>query len=232
MIGAYKNLFIDLDDTLWAFSENAKDVFGEVYGVFHFERYFDSFDQFYTIYKERNTQLWIDYGNGKISKEQLNYERFLHPLRQVGVDNPQLATDYSALFFRIIPTRDKLMPHAKEVLEYLYPRYNLYILSNGFRELQLQKMKSAGIDGYFRKIVLSEDLLINKPHPELFHFAMSATQSELHDSLMIGDSWDADIVGAKNVGMHQVFYNVTGRTSFPFKPTYLIYDLKKLTGFL
>lgn len=228
----YKNLFFDLDDTLWAFSENARDAFGEVYESFHFERYFDSFEHFYSIYNGRNQQLWVDYGDGKITKEQLNQERFLYPLRQVGVDNPQLAAEYSALFFQIIPTKEKLMPHAKEVLDYLAPRYHLYILSNGFRELQSRKMQSAGIDSYFRRVVLSEDLLINKPHAELFYFALSSTQSELKESLMIGDSWDADIVGAEGVGMHQVFYNVSKRTSFPFKPTYSIEDLKELTTFL
>lgn len=55
------------------------------------------------------------------------------------------------------------MPHAKEVLEYLAPKYNLYILSNGFRELQSRKMRSAGVDGYFRKVILSEDLGVLKP---------------------------------------------------------------------
>ena len=111
------------------------------------------------------------------------------------------------------------MPHAQEVLEYLAPKYNLYILSNGFQELQCHKMRSAGIDHYFKKVVLSDDIGILKPWPEIFHFAMSATQSELRESLMVG-------------GMHQVFYNVTGRTEFPFKPTYQITDLKELLQLL
>lgn len=228
----YKNLFFDLDDTLWAFSENARDAFMEVYETFQLGRYFRSFDHFYSLYSERNVQLWTQYGDGKITKEQLNRERFLHPLRQVGEDNPALAEAYSARFFQIIPTKAKLMPHAKEVLEYLSARYRLYILSNGFRELQSRKMQSAGIDSFFSRIVLSEDLLVNKPHAALFHFALSSTQSELKESLMIGDSWDADIVGAHGVGMHQVFYNVSGRTDFPFQPTYIIRDLKELTHFL
>ena len=120
----YKNLFFDLDDTLWAFSENARDAFGEVYEAFHFERYFNSFEHFYSIYRERNLQLWADYGDGKITKEQLNEERFIYPLRQVGVDDPQLATDYSALFFRIIPTKEKLMPHAtcRPVIVFIFYR--------------------------------------------------------------------------------------------------------------
>ncbi len=83
-------------------------------------------------------------------------------------------------------------------------------------------MRSAGVDRYFKKIILSEDLGVLKPWPEIFHFALSATQSELRESLMIGDSWEADITGAHGVGMHQAFYDVTERTAFPFS-AYLSY---------
>ena len=86
--------------------------------------------------------------------------------------------------------------------------------------------------GYFKKVILSEDLGVLKPYPEIFNFALSATQSELRESLMIGDSWEADITGAYGVGMHQVFYNVTERTTFPFLPTYHIHSLKELMTLL
>ena len=51
----YKNLFFDLDDTIWAFSQNARDTFEEVYQKYSFDRYFDSFDHYYTLYQQRNT---------------------------------------------------------------------------------------------------------------------------------------------------------------------------------
>ena len=203
----YRNLFFDLDDTIWAFSRNARDTFEEVYRKYSFERYFDSFDHYYTIYQQRNTELWIEYGEGKITKDELNWQRFSYPLQAVGVEDETLAEKFSEDFFAIIPTKSGLMPYAKEVLEYLAPKYNLYILSNGFRELQSRKMRSAGVDIYFKKVILSEDL-------------------------GIGDSWEADITGAHGIGMHQAFYNVTGRTSFPFQPTYHIYSLKDLIDLL
>ena len=78
-----------------------------------------------------------------------------------------------------------------------------------------QKMRSAGVEGYFKKIVLSEDIGVHKPFPEIFYFAMSATQSELHTSLMIGDNWKNDVEGAKNVGMGNVYYNIKGEKSLP-----------------
>ena len=71
-----------------------------------------------------------------------------------------------------------------------------------------------------------------KPWPEIFHFALSATQSELRESLMIGDSWEADMTGAHGVGMHQAFYNVTERTVFPFQPTYHISFSERINEFI
>lgn len=228
----YNNLFFDLDDTLWAFSENACDSFKEVYTIFNFNRYFDSFDQFFSIYMEKNRFLWMEYDNGRITKEELNKERFSYPLHQVGVNDVKLVEDYMNMFFHIIPTKQKLMPYAKEVLDYLFPKYNLYILSNGFRELQSRKLVSAGIDSYFKKIILSEDLMINKPSADIFYFALSATQSEVRNSLMIGDSFDADIAGAHGVGMDQMFYNHKQRENLSFRPTYEIASLIEICDLL
>ena len=232
-IRPYKNLFFDLDDTLWAFSENARDTFGEMYDKYGYGRYFRSFDHFYALYTERNLQLWEEYGQGRITKDELNRIRFFHPLQQVGVEDAGLAQAFAQDFFAVIPTCQKLMPHAREVLEYLSVRYRLYILSNGFRELQYRKMCAAGIDGYFRKVILSEDIGLLKPRKELFDFALSATQSEAKESLMIGDNWENDITGARNAGWHQAYYAPDDDASpLPFTPTYRIRDLRELTDFL
>lgn len=228
----YKNLFFDLDDTLWAFSANARDTYEEMYRKYDYDRFFDSFEHYYSLYQRRNLELWAEYADGKVTKEELNCQRYLYPLEAVGAGDSALAEAYEKDALATIPTKSKLMPHAREVLEYLSAKYNLYILSNGFKELQFHKMRSSDIDKYFRKVVLSDDIGILKPWPEIFHFALSATQSELNDSLMIGDSWENDIAGAAGVGMHQVFYNLSGRTDLPFTPTYQITDLKELLDLL
>ena len=228
----YKNLFFDLDDTLWAFSANARDTYEEMYRKYDYDRFFDSFEHYYSLYQRRNLELWAEYADGKVTKEELNRQRYLYPLEAVGAGDSALAEAYEKDALATIPTKSKLMPHAREVLEYLSAKYNLYILSNGFKELQFHKMRSSDIDKYFRKVILSDDIGILKPWPEIFHFALSTTQSELNDSLMIGDSWENDIAGAAGVGMHQVFYNLSGRTDLPFTPTYQITDLKELLDLL
>lgn len=225
----YRSIFIDLDDTLWAFTENARDTFEEMYHQYRFERYFQSFDHFMKLYTPKNLELWELYGRHEISKDELNARRFSYPLLQVGVDDPALVKAYSDGFFAAIPYKRKLMPHAMEALEYLSGKYRLYILSNGFRELQEQKMRSAGILRYFRKIVLSEDIGAHKPFPAIFNFAMSATQSEFRTSLMIGDNWKNDVAGARDVGMGQGYYCPDAEPSvLDFQPTFLLRDWKEI----
>ncbi|WP_302525854.1 YjjG family noncanonical pyrimidine nucleotidase [Phocaeicola barnesiae] len=225
----YRSIFIDLDDTLWAFTENARDTFEDMYHQYRFERYFQSFDHFMELYVPKNLELWDLYGRHEISKDELNARRFSYPLLQVGVDDPALVKAYSDGFFAAIPYKRKLMPHAMEALEYLSGKYRLYILSNGFRELQEQKMRSAGILHYFRKIVLSEDIGAHKPFPAIFNFAMSATQSEFRTSLMIGDNWKNDVAGARDVGMGQGYYCPDAEPSvLDFQPTFLLRDWEEI----
>lgn len=230
----YKNLFFDLDDTLWAFSLNARDAYEEMYHKYRYSRFFSSFEHYYSLYERRNLELWREYAAGKVTKEELNRQRYFYPLQEVGISDAALAEAYGKDALAVIPTKSKLMPHAREVLRYLSAKYNLYILSNGFKELQFRKMRSAGIDGYFKQVVLSDDIGILKPWPELFRFALSVTGARLEDSLMIGDSWESDVAGAAGVGMHQVYYNnkVSEDGELPFEPTYRISDLKELMDLL
>lgn len=230
----YKNLFFDLDDTLWAFSENARETFVEMYRKHGYDRFFRSFDHYYALYRQRNLELWKLYERDEITKDELNRQRFLYPLEAVGVEGAaSLSGRFADDFFSVIPTKSRVMPHAHEVLEALSARgYRLYILSNGFQELQCHKMRSAGLDRYFHRVILSDDIGVLKPRPEIFHFALSATQSQLRESLMIGDSWANDIEGARGVGMHQVYYNVADTETHPFRPTYRIDSLKELLQIL
>lgn len=202
-----ENVFFDLDDTLWACSLNARNALEKVYHGYQFNRYFDSFHHFYSLYSPENENLWREYGQGKITKEELNKRRFSHPLRSVGLDPSNWVEQYSASFFEQIKKEKELMPGAKDLLSYLAPNYNLYILSNGFHELQFSKMEASGILNYFKAVILSEDFGVLKPDREIFHQALATTHSLVENSVMVGDNWETDILGAKNVGLAQIFYN-------------------------
>ena len=228
----YRNLFIDLDDTVYDFSAASRESFLETYELLHYERYFDSFEQYMSIYEPYNLELWRIYGEGKITKEELNKRRYSHPLEVVGVNDQQLADTFCREALGRIPTKGNLVPGAIELLEYLRPKYNMYILSNGFKELQSRKMQTAGIDHYFDALILSEDIGVNKPDSRLYEYAIKKTTSKPTESLMIGDMFDTDIVGAANFGIDSIYYNPKGKSGHPFAPTYEVTHLLEIKDIL
>ena len=231
----YDVLFIDLDDTLYDFTANSLDAYREVYALMGYERWFRSFEHYYEIYWARNRELWVLYADNKITKDQLNADRYTHPLHVMGVaDADAVGARFWEESMRRLPLGTKLMPHAREILEYLRSRYRLYILSNGFAELQARKMQSAGIGHYFDGVVLSEDIGVNKPHREIFEYALRVADVAADRALMIGDNYEVDIKAAQGVGIDQVYYNPAGKelVSEDLKPTYIIPSLLELEGIL
>ena len=231
----YDVLFIDLDDTLYDFSTNSTNAYREVYALMGYDRWFESFDSYYTLYMQRNQQLWQLYNAGVITKEQLNAERYAYPLRVMGVaDADAVGARFWEEAMRRLPQGKQLMPYAREVLEYLRPRYRMYILSNGFAELQTRKMQSGGIADFFDGVLLSEDVGVNKPHRAIFEHALQVASTTPEKALMIGDNYEVDAQGAHGVGMDQVFYNVEGMTFAPgqWRPTHTIGSLLELKGIL
>lgn len=233
----YQVLFIDLDNTLYDFTGNSREAYSAVYSLLDYERWFDSFEHYYSIYEEYNLQLWALYAEGKITKDKLNAERYAHPLRVMGVhDAEAVGARFWDEAMKRLPLGSRLMPHAREVLEYLRPRYRMYILSNGFTELQSRKMQSAGIEGYFDGVILSEDIGVNKPNPEIFYHALRVAGVSAPEALMIGDNLEVDVEGASRVGIDQVYYDVAASgdsaASLQSSPTYVISSLLDLKGIL
>ncbi|MBR5456249.1 MAG: noncanonical pyrimidine nucleotidase, YjjG family, partial [Bacteroidaceae bacterium] len=114
----YRNLFIDLDDTVYDFSEASREAFRETYDLLQYGRYFNSFEHYMELYAPYNLMLWGMYGEGKITKEELNRRRYSHPLEAVGVNDQELAATFCREALSRIPTKGPLMPGAIELLEY------------------------------------------------------------------------------------------------------------------
>jgi putative hydrolase of the HAD superfamily len=228
----FKNLFIDLDDTLWDIHQNGKECLEEVYHDYGYAQFYPTFEDYYNVYFPNNLRLWDLYTKGDIQKEELAVERFLIPVRPFGIDNVEYANKLSADFLDRTTRKTRLIDGTMELLEYLKPRYKMHILSNGFREVQFKKIENSGLRPYFDKIILSEDAGINKPHADMFTYALKNTNSRRDQTIMIGDSWDNDIVGARNSHIAQIWFNPHGIETVDFEPTFKVSKLAEIKGFL
>jgi putative hydrolase of the HAD superfamily len=208
MTKAYKHIFFDLDHTLWDFERNAEETKREMFDVMNLrERGIDSYEIFREKYITINQALWALYREDKIEKDVLNFRRFYDTLVLFGIDDAKLGKTMAEFFIEGITTKTYLFPFTRELLEYLYPKYALYIITNGFEEVQYGKLKNSDLGRYFTKIITSEAAGCKKPDPEIFHFALRQADALAVDSLMIGDDLVVDMAGARQLGIDQLFVN-------------------------
>jgi putative hydrolase of the HAD superfamily len=225
----YTHLFFDLDHTLWDFEANARATLATLYHDLELKnRGVHDFELFYKNYLVYNDQLWEQYRNGRIRQDELRVKRMKMALLDFKIADEELSQQMNVLFLDLLPTRNILFPHAKEVLQYLANRnYELHLITNGFEAVQHSKLKYAGLDVFFKEVITSESSNSIKPNKEIFEFAFQKTNAKPSTSIMIGDTIEVDIQGAINAGIDQVFVNHTG-ISTAIKPTYTVHSLKEL----
>lgn len=228
----YKHLFFDLDRTLWDFDSSALHTFERIYESHRLNNLgISSLELFYQTYNEHNNKLWEDYRNGNLQKEILRDLRFRNTLQVFGIHNEKLVSQLSYDYLYYSPRTVYLFPHTLEILEFLKGKYKLFLITNGFEEVQQVKIATAGITGFFEKMITSEAAGAKKPDPLIFRYAMEQCNTFSADSLMIGDDLPVDILGARDFGMDQVFFNPKS-LQHDENPTYEISSLIELKDIL
>ncbi|MCX2473146.1 YjjG family noncanonical pyrimidine nucleotidase [Pedobacter sp. MC2016-05] len=203
-----KHIFFDLDHTIWDFDRNAEETLNELYHTHKLQELgLQSCSDFILKYTENNHQLWADYHLGKITKEFLRAERFSKTFIQLGIHPDSVPNQFEDDYVSISPTKTNLFEAAEEVLAYLQQKYSLHIISNGFKETTLTKMNLSNLNPYFENVIISEDVGVNKPNPQIFEYALDKAKATKAESIMIGDSLEADVYGALNFGIEAIFFN-------------------------
>ncbi|MDO4511526.1 MAG: YjjG family noncanonical pyrimidine nucleotidase [Bacteroidales bacterium] len=205
-------VFVDIDDTLWWFTENSKLALRHVYDAFALEQ-MCAYERFKEVYVAKNKELWDLFHHGHIAKDFLVTERFRFTLATCGYagDVEAMSARINEEYLRHLATLPTTLPGARDLLEYLVARgYDVNTLSNGFKGTQQQKLASAGIGHLIHRHVLSDDCGITKPQRGIFDYALEQCGAEAATSVMIGDNPDADIRGAHEAGWRTIYFNLRG----------------------
>lgn len=203
----YQHIFFDLDRTLWDFEANSYATFRELFRDYSLAGQISSLDHFLTNYHKHNYRLWEEYKKGRVSKEILRQKRFWLTLKDFGIKDQDLSRELNNEYIRRCPQKNILLPGALETLEYLRQHYQLHILTNGFHETQYIKMEKCGLNPFFKEIITSDSIGQQKPDQRIFTHALETTGASSLNSLMVGDDLDADIRGALESGIDQVYLN-------------------------
>lgn len=206
-------IFIDVDDTLWWFTENSKVALRRTFDDFGGDFWPCDYDAFHKVYLLHNEELWDLYHHGKIEKDVLVAERFRRTLVDVGCDSEcdEMARRMNEHYLDVLAQQPTLLPGARHLLEHLQSRgYDVNVLSNGFKGVQQQKLRSGGIDHLIHHVILSDDCGVTKPLPGIYDYAMRVCKAQAATSLMIGDNPETDILGAHQAGWRTIYFNLRG----------------------
>lgn len=199
------HIFFDLDHTLWDFDTNSALAFDRI-----FKQDFPRIDTaaFLSHYIPINQACWKLFQVDQMTHEELRYQRLKQSFdaMQYFVSDEaieQIAQDY----INLLPEFNHLFDDALDTLSYLKERYELHIITNGFAEVQFRKMSNSNLAQYFKTVTNSEMAGAKKPNPIIFQHALHLAQASKSESIMIGDSMEADVEGALNFGMRAIFFN-------------------------
>ncbi|GAA3772410.1 YjjG family noncanonical pyrimidine nucleotidase [Corallibacter vietnamensis] len=204
-INGIEHVFFDLDHTLWDFDKNSALTFDYIFKDNNISL---NLDEFLIHYEPINHAYWKLFREDKIDKESLRYKRLYDSFKAA---NYQVSTSMiyklSEAYINELSNYNHLFVNVFEVLDYLKPKYKLHIITNGFKDVQHSKLNKSNIDHYFETVTNSEMVGAKKPNPRIFNHALQMARANPEASIMIGDNYEADILGALNMGMRAICFN-------------------------
>ena len=200
-----EHIFFDLDHTLWDFDKNSALTFEKIFALNAINIDLNSFLE---VYVPINFNYWKLYREDKVDKKNLKFARLNDTFKALGIDvSAAVVHKLSDDYITYLSTFNHLFPGTIELLEFLFAKYKLHIITNGFKEAQQAKLNQSNIDHYFLTVTNSEMVGVKKPNPKIFHHALHMANATIENSLMIGDNLEADVLGALNIGMDAICFN-------------------------
>lgn len=191
---------------MWDFEKNSREALKQLFYEAYLNEKIDSdFETFINVYETINHQLWHQYHLHQTTKEELRYQRFHQTFLHFNYQNINLAHTWADDYLKISPYKTHLIDGTLDVLNYLHERYQLHIITNGFKEVQDIKLKESNLKQYFKKVIISEEHGFHKPDIQIFNLAQQLANTNKDECVMIGDNFDTDIKGAINAEWKAIF---------------------------
>ncbi|MGB3608284.1 YjjG family noncanonical pyrimidine nucleotidase [Psychroserpens sp.] len=200
-----KHIFFDLDHTLWDFDKNSGLTFEKIFKLHKVEV---NALEFLSAYETINLKYWKLYREEKIDKENLRFQRLKDTFDAVKFRiSDQTINLLSDDYINHLATFNHLFDGTNDILEHLKNNYQLHIITNGFQEGQQKKIDHAKIGKYFSTVTNADSAGVKKPNPIIFNHALKSANASPSESIMIGDNYEADILGAEAIGMDVILFN-------------------------
>ncbi len=219
-------VLFDLDDTLFDHRGCARDALGAVQESQPCFRSmpFESLEQAHaTLLEDLHGEVML----GRLAIDKARIERFRRLLESVGADaSPDVARDLATLYRETYRTKRRSVAGAAALMAAVKRHARVGIVSNNVLDEQQDKLQVCALDRFVDELVVSEEVGVSKPDPTIFQVAMDRLGVGPDEAVMIGDSWAADIEGARAVGIRPIWFNPLGTP--PPNPAANVEELRSL----
>ena len=217
-----KDILFDLDDTLFDFHADERTALEKTFAALQIP--LD--DLVCARYSEINQVQWKALERGEITRAQVKIRRFELLFDELGY-GPELAGKAAQIYHERLAEDFHYMEGAPQLLEELYGKYRLFLISNGTYSVQEGRLKKSGIGRYFADIFISELLGAEKPSRRFFELAFAKIPDfDPAQAVIVGDSLTSDIRGGINAGVRTIWFNPKGQPAVPQIPA--DFELQKL----
>ena len=222
-----QNILFDLDETLLDFKRSESRALSNMLRHMGVE----PTEQVVARYSEINKSRWKMLEKGLLTRQQVKESRYEILFKELGVDFS--AAEATAYYEEQLSQKGFLFPDTTKLLDTLYGKYRLYIVSNGGSKVQSGRLADCGIGKYFEDIFISEDAKAEKPSIEFFDYCFTRRpEIKAADSVLIGDSLTSDIQGGINAGIRTVWFNPDGQVAEEVHPDYEVRALMEIPSLL
>ncbi len=224
----YKKLLLDVDGTLLDFDASAERSIEKLFG----QRGYPFDENVFPLYTEINNGLWEQYERGELSRDRVLVDRFTIMFGRLGID--EAGSTFEHDFREQLENNPVWVEGAEDLLAYLQPKYDMFIVTNGVAATQRKRLGITGLDRYVDDVFISELVGAQKPQKAFFDYCLAHIgPCELSEILLVGDSLSADILGANRAGIPSCWYNPKGKPlSGPARPDMEIRSLDELRRIL
>jgi putative hydrolase of the HAD superfamily len=200
-------VLLDLDDTVFDHRHSSRVALQAVH-----ERHaslaaipFETLDQAHSrILEEFHAHVLF----GRIALDEARAERFRRLFGVAGFDaDTALAQAAASLYRKEYQAARRAVAGAAALLQALRRRARVGIVSNNLLDEQQDKLRYCDLAAHVDELVVSEHAGVMKPDPAIFHVALERLGASAPEAVMIGDSWAADVVGARRAGIRAVWFN-------------------------
>ena len=193
----------DLDDTLYSKKKVFLDTLKEIYPNHSFD------ESSYKVYQKKSDEAFELFSKGKISLEENHFSRVQNTLTALGLPSSSQETMTFKKKYQFMMDHIQLDKEWFSFFDYLSPKANLVLLTNGPTDHQLKKIHSLNLYKWFtsERIFISESIGVKKPEHEAFiNVEKLFPNTSPSKFWMIGDDLHNDILGAKRRNWNTVYF--------------------------